>query len=121
MILINQLAKQSGTPVHTIRYYVKYGLFRGKKKADVKSNNYTYYDEEVIGKLELIKDAKEIGFTLGEIKQLIEAWHSKRFSQAKKKDILLEQMEAIDEKIRQLKNMKKMIATCIKEVEEGLC
>lgn len=62
MLLISQLAKQTGIPVHTIRYYERYGLVKGKKDSSVKSNKYSYYDEEVIEKLELIKEAKESGF-----------------------------------------------------------
>lgn len=30
-LLISQLSKATGIPAHTIRYYEKFGLFRGKK------------------------------------------------------------------------------------------
>lgn len=50
-----------------LRYYEKSGLFTGKKKNDIKSNSYTYYDDEVVDKLDLIRDAKSVGFTLSEI------------------------------------------------------
>lgn len=121
MLLINQLAKHTGIPIHTIRYYERYGLLKGKKKPDVKSNNYTYYDEVVLEKLELIREAKEIGFTLSEIKELIDAWHSQRISVEKKKSILQRKMAEIDNRITQLKAMKKLIEEGIRDVEAGLC
>ena len=121
MILINQLAKRTDTPIHTIRYYERYGLFNGKKKTEIKSNNYTYYDDEVIEKLELIKEAKEIGFCLSEIRELIDAWHNRRLSAARKKEILLAKLESIEERIKQLKCMKKLIVEGIKDVENDKC
>lgn len=121
IMLINELAKKTGLSAHTIRYYEKYGLIKGKRKEGVRSNNYFHYDEEVIEKLELIRDAKSVGFTLNEIKQLLEAWFSKKFTIEKKIAILDQKMISIDEKIKQLKEVKKLIAHFKKEVAEFDC
>lgn len=121
MKLIHQLAKDTETPIPTIRYYEKYGLFRGKKDARVKSNNYTYYDDEVFEKLELIKEAKQIGFTLAEIKVLVDAWHSKRLSVERKKEILQAKIAEIDQKIAHLKQVRKTITDYMAEVEQLGC
>lgn len=121
MQLISQMAKRSDTPVHTIRYYERYGLFKGKKDTQTTSNNYTWYDEEVLDKLELIKEAKAIGFSLAEIKKLVDAWYGKRLSVEKKKEILLTKSKEIDDKIAHLKNMKKLLAEAVKYVENGAC
>lgn len=121
MKLISQLSKETGTPIHTIRYYENYGLFKGKKDAIVKSNNYTYYDEEVIDKMEMIKEAKAIGFTLSEIKVIIDAWHSKKLPVEKRKQILFSKIKEIDEKINHLKTVKKRIVELIKGVGNGEC
>ncbi len=121
MLLINQLSKQTSIPIHTIRFYEKTGLFQGKKNPEKKSNNYNYYDEETIEKLELIGAAKMIGFTLAEIKELIEVWYSKQISKKDKIEILNQKAASIDEKIKQLKQVKKQIDLFIKEVEEFDC
>ena len=121
MILINQLSKHTATPIHTIRYYEKYGLFSGKKDPAVKSNNYTWYDDEVVERIELIKEAKEIGFTLSEIKKLIEAWHSKRMSKEKKTEVLQEKIMEIENKIKQLKDVKKLLEQGVKDVADDRC
>jgi MerR family transcriptional regulator, copper efflux regulator len=120
-MLINELAKKTGLSAHTIRYYEKYGLIKGTRKEQVKSNNYYHYDEETVYKLELVRDAKQIGFTLNEIKHLIDSWYSKRLSKQKKLTVLDEKARSIDEKIAQLKTMKKLIAAFKKEVEEFDC
>lgn len=121
MKLISQLSKETGTPVHTIRYYERYGLFRGKKNANTTTNNYTWYEEDVVEKLELIQEAKKIGFSLSEIKTLIDAWHSKRLSVEKKKEILEAKIREIDDRIAHLKSMKKLIHQGIKDVENEAC
>ena len=121
MKLISQLAKETDTPIHTIRYYENYGLFKGKKDTAVKSNNYTWYDDEIVEKLELIKEGKAVGFTLSELKVLLDAWHSKRLSAEKKKEVLLQKINEIESKIAHLKQVKKMLLEGIQDVENGDC
>ena len=121
MKLISQLSKETGIPIATIRFYEKSGLFSGKKKEDVKSNNYTFYDDEVVNKLSLIKDAKSAGFTLSEIKELIDAWYSKKIAKPKKLAILDAKLVQIEERIMELKAVKKQIAFLKSEVEEKDC
>ncbi len=120
-MLINELSKKTGLTAHTIRYYEKYGLISGKQRADIKSNNYYHYDEDTVHQLELIRDAKSIGFTLNEIKQLLDAWYNKKFNIKKKVSILDEKLKSIDEKIHHLKEMKKLIAAFKKDVIENDC
>lgn len=121
MMLIHQLSKSTNTPIHTIRYYEKFGLFKGRKNVAVRSNNYTWYDNEVLEKLELIQEAKEIGFTLGEIKKLIDVWHSKKLPKEKKQEAIIIKMNEIDLKIHQLKEVKKMLRKGLEDIEAGRC
>ena len=79
-MLINELSKRTGISAHTIRFYEKSGLIKGKRDENVKSNNYFHYDEETVEKLDLIRDAKAIGFTISEIAQLIDAWYNNKIS-----------------------------------------
>jgi MerR family transcriptional regulator, copper efflux regulator len=121
MKLIHQLSKETGIPIATIRFYEKSGLFSGKKKSEITSNNYTFYDEEVIEKLELIKDAKSVGFTLAEIKEVIEAWYGKQISKEEKIAILDHKLLAIDNKIKHLESVKQQIAFLKAEVNKNDC
>jgi MerR family transcriptional regulator, copper efflux regulator len=121
MLLINQLSKETGVRIPTIRFYEKLGLFKGKKKAENSTNNYTYYDDEVMEKLELIRDAKSVGFTLAEIKEVIDAWYSKRITKSRKIEILNKKITQIDEKIAELKAIKKQINFFKLEIEDDKC
>jgi MerR family transcriptional regulator, copper efflux regulator len=120
-MLIKELAKRTGLSVHTIRFYEKSGLIKGKHDASIKTNNYLRYSEQDVEKLELISDAKLVGFTLKEIASLMDAWYNKRMSTNQKLAIMDAKLIAIDERITQLKDMKKLLATYKKSVQSGEC
>jgi MerR family transcriptional regulator, copper efflux regulator len=120
-MLINELSKKTGVTIHTIRFYEKSGLIKGIRKEGVKSNNYFHYDEIIVEKLELIRDAKSIGFTISEIAQLIDAWYNNKLTISKKLAILDEKLLQIEDRIKQLKEMKKMITQFKKDVVEDDC
>ena len=117
-MLINELSKRTGITTHTIRFYEKSGLIKGKRNESIKSNKYFHYDEETVEKLELVKDAKSIGFTISEIRQLMRAWYNNKIDVSSKLTVLDEKLLSINEKIKQLKEMKKMISQFKKDVIE---
>jgi MerR family transcriptional regulator, copper efflux regulator len=120
-MLINELSKRTGITAHTIRFYEKSGLIKGKRDENIKSNNYFHYDEEIIEKLELIRDAKSVGFTLSEIAQLMDAWYNNKMTISEKMSVLDEKLLSIHERIKQLKEMKKMISQFKKSVATESC
>jgi MerR family transcriptional regulator, copper efflux regulator len=120
-MLINELSKITGVTAHTIRFYEKSGLIKGKRDENIKTNKYFHYDDEAIEKLELIRDAKAVGFSLSEIGQLIDAWYNNKITIAEKLIVLDEKLNSIDERIKQLKEMKKLISEFKKTVVSESC
>ena len=120
-MLINELSKRTGITSHTIRFYEKSGLIKGVRDENIKSNNYFHYDEETVEKLELIRDAKAIGYTISEIAQLIDAWYCNKLSKDEKLSFLDEKLVSLDQKIRDLKEMKRLISEYKKDVLNGEC
>ncbi|CAM3661969.1 MerR family transcriptional regulator [Sphingobacterium prati] len=120
MKLISQIARETGIPIGTIRFYEKSGLIAGTTKKEVTSNNYVYYDQEVIEKLRFIQMAKAVGFTLAEIKEVIDAWYKKQFNKSAKIEVLNLRLEQIDTKMKELKAMKKQIVLCKYNIENDL-
>ncbi|WP_370633608.1 MerR family transcriptional regulator [Pedobacter sp. Leaf250] len=55
MKLIHQLSKETGIPIPTLRFSEKSGLIQGRCKTDVSTNNYQFYDQEAIDKLNFIQ------------------------------------------------------------------
>lgn len=120
-MLINELSKRTKLSIHTLRYYEKYGLFKGEVNEDVKTNNYKYYDENLVEKIALIKEAKEIGFTLSEIKKLLDDWCDNKLSEEKKVEVLNIKIAEIDAKILQFQQVRKFLVDGIEDVKNGYC
>jgi len=68
---IGQIAKQSGISKDAIRYYTTRGLIRGSVKT-AGSREYAEYDSEIIKQIHTIKNIQNLGFTLAEIKTLLD-------------------------------------------------
>jgi MerR family Zn(II)-responsive transcriptional regulator of zntA len=120
-MLISELSKRTGLSAHTIRFYEKSGLIKGKRNENVKTNKYFHYDEETVEKLALVRDAKSVGFTISEIAQLMDAWYNNKITISKKLAVLDEKLLSIDDRIKQLKEMKKMISQFKKDVIKDAC
>src|SRR5688572_1613486 len=106
-MLINELAKRTGVSIHTLRYYENLGFFKGVVNEAVKTNQYKNYEESLVGKVALIKEAKEVGFTLAEIKFLLESWTDDKLSMVDKVAIFNTKISEIDSKIGHLRRVKK--------------
>lgn len=120
-MLINELSKKTGISSHTIRFYEKSGLIKGKQDEKIKTNNYNHYDELTIEKLELINDAKSVGFTIKEIGQIIDAWYNKKYTKKQKLEILEDKLISLEQKFKEIKEMKKQILQFKDDVINNRC
>lgn len=112
-LTIGNVAKITGVGIETVRFYERKGLIPDPPR---KESGYRQYPEETVARLRFIKRAKELGFSLKEIKELLSLRASpkakcedvRRRSETKLKDI--------DDRIRSLRAMRralsKLIAQC---------
>ena len=66
---IGELAQKTGLSVGNLRYYSDLGVLNPVKRGD---NGYRYYNLNASQQVEFIKKAQAIGFTLEEIKQILD-------------------------------------------------
>jgi len=67
-LTISRVASLAGIGVETIRYYQRIGLIKEPPKP---TNGYRVYDEKILARIKFIQRAKELGFTLAEIQELL--------------------------------------------------
>jgi MerR family Zn(II)-responsive transcriptional regulator of zntA len=120
-MLINELSKKTGISTHTIRFYEKSGLIEGKQDESIKSNNYFHYDDVTIEKLEFISDAKSVGFTIKEISQIVDAWYNNKYTKKQKLEILDDKLIFLEQKMKEIKEMKKQIFRFRDDVLNSRC
>src|SRR5581483_8920968 len=69
------VARRAGVGVETVRFYEKNGLLEEPAR---RPSGYRAYDEGTVHRLRFIRRAKELGFTLSEIKELLSLRCSER-------------------------------------------
>ena len=65
---IGKVAREAGVGIETIRFYERKGLIEEPPRRE---SGYRQYPEGTAARLRFIKRAKELGFTLKEIKELL--------------------------------------------------
>ena len=107
-MLIGEFAKATGLPRDTIRFYEKIGLIAATETRRG-ANRYKHYDRALLERMELVRKAKLLGFSLTEIGKLIRAWESNKLSVKEKQRILADKIDAIDRKLRELRQLRRYL------------
>ena len=68
MMTVNEVARQAGIPAHVVRYYTRAGLLKPRRDPD---NHYRLYTKSDLTRLRFIRRAKLLGFTLGDVGQIL--------------------------------------------------
>ncbi|MEP0862116.1 MAG: heavy metal-responsive transcriptional regulator [Ignavibacterium sp.] len=120
---VGEIAEKVGVNVETLRYYEKIKIMPKPKR---KESRYRFYDELDLKRLRFIKRAKELGFTLKEIKELLNLKIESTATCGDVKHLAEHKLNDIEERINDLKNIRsilvKLINQCIcEEVSSEEC
>lgn len=66
---IGEVAAQSGVSIETIRFYEREGVLSPPPR---NSSGYRAYSPDTVHRLQFVRRAKELGFTLNEVRELLE-------------------------------------------------
>ena len=110
---IGRLAKTAGVNIDTIRYYERHGLL---PRAARRHSGYREYAASDIGRLTFIRRAKELGFSLADIAELLSLSANRHDDMHGVKRKAEEHLEQVELKIRELQRVRrglnKLIAAC---------
>lgn len=101
-ITIGKLAEMAGVGVETVRFYQRKELLREPQT----SSGFRTYNEEDAQRIVFIKKAQELGFTLSEVKELLELNTKPRVTCGTVKAKTTAKIKEIEEKIADLQRMK---------------
>jgi DNA-binding transcriptional MerR regulator len=107
---IGEVAKRSGVGIETIRYYEREGLLSEPQR---RPSGYRLYDAATLKRLEYICRAKELGFTLAEIRELLELSFAGNERQVQIRRRAEAKISAIEDKIRSLQNMRRLLLAIV--------
>ena len=109
-ISIGDAAAQSGVSAKMIRHYESLGLLASVAR---QSNGYRQYNERDIHTLKFIKRARDLGFSMGEIAELVSLWLNRRRTSASVKRIAQTHADELAKRIEAMQAMQKTLANLI--------
>lgn len=121
-LMIGQVASQSGVAVETVRFYERQGLLDPPAR---RASGYRQYNEDVVTRIRFIRRAKELGFSLSEIDELLKLRVDSADACAETKRLVVGRIEQIDEKISDLQRVRNalsdMTAACGEAGSDSEC
>ena len=110
---IGQMAKAGNCKVQTIRYYEEIGLLPKPQRS---GGNQRLYLEEHRERLSFIRHSRELGFSLDQIRQILDLTDDPTHSCAEVDQIARVHLMEVESKIKRLQSMRKelkrMISQC---------
>ncbi len=111
-LTIGKVAQRAGVGVETVRFYEREGLIKEPRR---KASGYRQYEEDVIDRLVFIRRAKELGFTLKEIRELLFLRATRGAKCADVRERAETKIQDIEDRIRALRRMKRALAKLVSE------
>jgi MerR family transcriptional regulator, copper efflux regulator len=99
---IGQAAKASGVSAKMIRYYDEIGLVRPASRT---ASNYREFDAREVNELRFIRRARNLGFPVAEIAQLLSLWRDRQRPSREVKAIAERHLADLDAKIAEMTAM----------------
>ncbi|WP_103125754.1 heavy metal-responsive transcriptional regulator [Nostoc cycadae] len=96
---MGNVAKSSGVPIKTIRYYEELGLLKSLARTE---GGFRLFNSDVLERLHFIKRAQSLGLSLSEIKEFLNVHDGGELPCEHIKIKLEDKIKAIDEQIQQL-------------------
>jgi MerR family mercuric resistance operon transcriptional regulator len=110
-LTIGKLAKKANVNIETIRYYERRALI---PKPYRRESGYREYSEDTVRRIQFIKHAKELGFSLREINELLSLKLDPKTPCSKVKNRTDVKIADIENKIKTLQRMKKALVNLTK-------
>lgn len=108
---IGELAQMSEVNSKMIRRYEENGII---PKANRSLSGYRQYSEKDVHVLKFVKRARELGFSMKDVKQLLSLWKNKSRSSAQVKSVALKHKVELEKKLKEIQEMVNTINNLVK-------
>jgi len=113
---IGDVSKQSGVGIEALRFYEKQGLLNHATRTQ---SGYRLYGAEVLERLEFIKRAQVLGFSLAEIAHIIKEKEAGKSPCFEVREIVRSRLQELDERMKEMRRYRKELAAALVEWDEA--
>ncbi len=114
-IPIGELSRRTGCNIETIRYYERIGLM----PAPPRRGRYRSYGVEDVGRLGFVRRARELGFTLDEVRALLGLAVGGQTACADVRDLAASHLKDVRARIADLRRMERVLADSVRACDAG--
>jgi Cu(I)-responsive transcriptional regulator len=100
---IGEAAKASGVSAKMIRHYESVGLFPQAARTD---SGYRQYGEREVNTLRFVRQARDLGFSIEQIRELLGLWQNRRRPSRQVKALAQAHIEELEQKLEELRLVK---------------
>ena len=111
-LTIGKVARLAGVGIETIRFYEREGLIPNPPRSE---SGYRHYGEDSVARIRFIKKAKQLGFSLSEIGELLSLRAKPSGTCADVQHKAREKMAEIDQKVEALQSMRSALQELVAE------
>ena len=114
---IGEVSRQAGVSVDTIRFYEKERLLRTPARSD---GGFRLFGAADVEQLKFIRNAQELGFALGEIKELLVLQDQNVEACSHVRELLERKVDVVREKIEQLLKLESGLKEALRKCNRSL-
>lgn len=112
LLKIGEVSRQTGIGIETLRFYEKSGLLNRPART---RSGYRMYSSDVLDRLSFIKRAQVLGFSLDEIKKVIDDARGGHSPCQEVREVVRKRLEELDERMREMARYRKELAETLEE------
>ena len=106
LLNIGDAARSSGVSAKMIRHYESLGLLREARRTTA---GYRIYDDSDVHTLRFIRRARDLGFSMREVEQLLGLWRNRRRASGDVRKVAQEHIVDLDRRIAELQEMRRTL------------
>jgi MerR family mercuric resistance operon transcriptional regulator len=113
---IGEMSKRTDVNIETIRYYERINIM---PKPDRTAGGNRQYNHDQLKRLSFIKTSRELGFSIDEIRELLEMVDRQDFTCGEVHALTIGHLASVREKIKRLRKLEKALAGMVAECGQG--
>ena len=117
LLLIGEVASRTGVSVDTVRHYERKGLLQGVSRD---GSGYRRYPADIVGRIQVIRRALAIGFTLDELSRIFRQRAAGQPPCGQVRDLAVRKLAELDERIAAMISLRAALAETVDGWEQRL-